>query len=88
VRPTPEEFASGLQTLLTRQTHLLMVYTGSFLFHYNYERQFADRFKSFRITGPLRVDFDPHLDHTVTELSAQKFVLDKLSLWIKQVAGS
>jgi pimeloyl-ACP methyl ester carboxylesterase len=84
VRPTPDEFAHGLQTLLSRQTRLLLVYTGSFLFHYNYANQFVDRFKSYQITGPMRIDFDPHLDHTVTELSAQSFVLDKLSRWIQQ----
>jgi pimeloyl-ACP methyl ester carboxylesterase len=83
VRPTPDEFASGLQSLLNRQANLLMIYTGSFLFHYNYESQFSDRFKAYRLDGPLQVDFDPHLDHTVTELSSQRFVIDKLSRWIK-----
>jgi hypothetical protein len=62
-----------------------MIYTGSFLFHYNYRNQFADRFRSYRISGPLRVDFDPQIDHTVTELSAQAFVLDKLAQWIKEL---
>jgi pimeloyl-ACP methyl ester carboxylesterase len=84
-RPSPDEFAAGLQTLLNRQTKLLMVYTGSFLYHYNYKNQFHDRFKAYRISGPLRVDFDPQIDHTVTELSAQEFVLDKLGRWIQDI---
>jgi pimeloyl-ACP methyl ester carboxylesterase len=84
-KPTPQEFALGLQSLLTRRTRLLMIYTGSFLFHYNYQNQFLDRFKPFRLTGPLRVDFDPNLDHTVTEVRAQQFVLDKLCRWISEI---
>jgi pimeloyl-ACP methyl ester carboxylesterase len=84
-KPTPQEFALGLQSLLTRRTKLLMIYTGSFLFHYNYQNQFLDRFKPFRLTGPMRVDFDPNLDHTVTEVRAQQFVLDKLCRWISEI---
>lgn len=83
-RPSPDEFAAGLQTLLNRQTRLLLIYTGSFLYNYNYKNQFRDRFKAYRISGPLRVDFDPQIDHTVTELSAQEFVLDKLGRWIRE----
>jgi pimeloyl-ACP methyl ester carboxylesterase len=82
-KPTVEEFASGLQNLLDRQTQLLMIYTGGFLYHYNYEKQFADRFRAYKITGPLRVDFDVHIDHTVTEVSAQEYVINKLADWIK-----
>ncbi len=84
-RPSPDEFAAGLQTLLNRQTRLLLIYTGSFLYNYNYKNQFQDRFKAYRISGPLRVDFDPQIDHTVTELSAQEFVLDKLGRWIREI---
>jgi pimeloyl-ACP methyl ester carboxylesterase len=84
-RPSPDEFAAGLQTLLNRQTKLLLVYTGSFLYNYNYKNQFRDRFKAYKISGPLRVDFDPQIDHTVTELSAQEFVLEKLGRWIQDI---
>ncbi len=84
-RPTPDEFAAGVQTLLSRHTQLLMMYTGGFLYNYNYANQFKDRFKSYRLLGPLQVDFDPHIDHTVTELSAQEFVLEKLGRWVRNV---
>lgn len=84
-RPSPDEFAAGLQTLLNRQTQLFLIYTGSFLYNYNYKNQFQDRFKAYRISGPLRVDFDPQIDHTVTELAAQEFVLEKLGRWIREI---
>jgi pimeloyl-ACP methyl ester carboxylesterase len=84
-RPTEEAFASGLQQLLDRQAKLLLIYTGSFLYRYNYADQFQDRFRRFRLKGPLRVEFDPAIDHTVTEKSAQHKLIRHLEQWLQTI---
>ena len=85
IKPTPDSFAQGLQQLLDRQTRLLLIYTGSFLYSYNYKDQFSDCFRKYRLKGPLNVEFDPQIDHTVTEQAAQRYVIDKLTNWIKTI---
>jgi pimeloyl-ACP methyl ester carboxylesterase len=82
-RPEPEDYAAGLQKLLDRKTKIWMIYTGSYLYKYNYKEQFNDYFKRFKLTGPLVVDFETSIDHTVTEKSSQAFVVNKMADWIK-----
>lgn len=83
LRPSADDFAAGLQQLLDRGTKLLMIYTGSFFNRYNHDSQFHDRFRRYRITGPLHVEFIPEIDHTVTEQSAQHAMIDKLTRWLQ-----
>ncbi len=82
-RPEPEDYAAGLQKLLDRKTKVWMIYTGSFLYKYNYKEQFNDYFKRFKLTGPLVVDFETGIDHTVTEKTSQAFVVSKMAQWLK-----
>jgi pimeloyl-ACP methyl ester carboxylesterase len=88
VKPTPDDFASGLQQLLSRGAQLYFIYTGSFLYSYNYREQFNDRFKRYRLKGRINVEFDPHIDHTVTEQRAQVYVIEKLTRWIQSIPGT
>lgn len=77
------DFAAGLHALLDRGTRLLVVYSGSELYSYNHAGQFDDGFRRFGLAGRVRAEFVPDLDHTVTELSAQRWLVGRLLDWVR-----
>jgi hypothetical protein len=81
-KPTPEEYAAGIKTLLNRKTQLLMLYTGSYLYAYNYTDQFNDFFASHGLRGKVHVEYVPTIDHTLTERSAQDWMVKRLAQWM------
>jgi hypothetical protein len=80
-RPTRQMFAAGLAGLLDRGVRLLMIYSGSALYSYNYARQFDDGFRRFGLAGRIRADFLPEVDHTVTEQAVQRQLVAHLLEW-------
>jgi alpha-beta hydrolase superfamily lysophospholipase len=83
-RPPQAMFAAGLARLLDRGVALLLLHSGSALYTYNYDAQFDDGFRRFGLAGRVRADFLPAIDHTVTELAAQRFLIDHLLTWADQ----
>ena len=82
--PPKAEFAAGLQALLARGVALRMLYSGSALYHYNYPGQFDDGFRAFGLAGRIRADFLPEVDHTVTAVAAQRFLVEHLLQWMDE----
>lgn len=83
-RPSQASFAAGLSRLLDRGVALLLIHSGSALYTYNYPAQFDDGFRRFGLAGRVRADYLPAIDHTVTELAAQRFLIDHLIAWSEQ----
>jgi hypothetical protein len=81
-KPTPADYATGLKALLNRNTQLLMLYTGSYLYAYNYTDQFNDFFAGHGLRGKVHVEFVPTIDHTLTERSAQDWLVKRLAQWM------
>jgi hypothetical protein len=82
VRPTAPEYAAGITQLIRRKTQILMLYTGSYLYAYNYTDQFNDHFSSHGLRGKVHVEFVPGIDHTLTERSAQDWMVKRLAQWM------
>lgn len=85
--PPAAEFAASLQTLADRGVDLSLVYSGSLLNTYNYPEQFHDVFGQYRFARQVRCEFAPHVDHTVTPLSAQRQVLEWVGNWAQSVCN-
>ncbi len=81
-KPTPAQYAQGLNLLLERKAQILMLYTGSYLYAYNYTDQFNDFFAPFGLRGKVHVEFVPTIDHTLTERSAQDWMVKRLAQWM------
>jgi hypothetical protein len=80
-RPARADFAAGLARLLDRGVALLLLHSGSALYTYNYRAQFDDGFRRYGLAGRVRADYLPAIDHTVTELAAQRFLIAHLLTW-------
>jgi alpha-beta hydrolase superfamily lysophospholipase len=80
-RPQKAAFAAGLAHLLDRGVALLLLHSGSALYTYNYRAQFDDGFRRYGLAGRVRADYLPAIDHTVTELAAQRFLIAHLLAW-------
>jgi hypothetical protein len=82
LKPSTEEYAQGLKLLHGRKTQMLMLYTGSYLYQYNYTDQFYDHFADYDLRNKVHVEFVPTIDHTLTERSAQDWLVKRLAQWM------
>jgi hypothetical protein len=85
--PSPAAYAAALQSLVDRGVGVFIMYSGSFLAEYNYAGQFRDRFAEHRFVDAVRCDFAPHIDHSVTELAAQRHVISAVCAWASVANG-
>lgn len=79
--PARHDFAQQLQTLHERGVHLYLVHSGSMLWFYNHASQFRDAFAAYPFAKVARCDYKPHIDHTMTALSAQREMIDAICAW-------
>jgi hypothetical protein len=86
-RPARADFAEGLRGLLDRDVDVLMLYSGSVMYSYNYPGQFGDGFRRFRLTGRIAAHYLPHVDHTVTAIAAQSEVIAIIVRWASRIGA-
>ena len=86
--PSPASYAAALQSLVDRGVEVFVMYSGSLLAEYNYAEQFRDRFGAHRFVDAVRCEFAPHIDHSVTELAAQRHVISTICAWAGAVAAN
>ncbi|MBL8331288.1 MAG: alpha/beta fold hydrolase [Rubrivivax sp.] len=82
-----EEFAQDMEALAARGVDVALMFTGSVLEHYGYERQLQDSFAGHRWTRQVQVLFEPDMDHTVTLRSAQVQLMHRVAAWADRVAA-
>lgn len=82
-------FAAGLGQLIGRGTRVYLIYSGSILHRYNHASQYTDVMLALpglsaedrERLGRVRCDFVPTIDHTVTPLSAQRDLIERICGW-------
>jgi hypothetical protein len=80
--PPREQFAAQLRQLIDRGTAIYIAYSGSLDAVYNYADQFDDAFRPYGIgTEDIRITFAPLVNHTYTELRAQRGLAEALVGW-------
>jgi hypothetical protein len=80
--PPRELFAAQLRDLIDRGTAIYIAYSGSLSGAYNYAGQFEDAFRPFGIAQTdVSCTFVPFVNHTYTELAAQRQLGDTLVDW-------
>ena len=80
--PPRQLFAAQLRQLIDRGVMIYVAYTGSLNAVYNYAEQFDDAFAAYGIgNSDLRCTFVPTVNHTYTELAAQRQLGDALVEW-------
>ncbi len=82
IAPPREEFGTDLQSLTARGVDMLLLYSSSVRHLINHKNQFQATFKDFDFNNRLEVDVLSHVDHTYTEISAQKELLRKIRAWV------
>jgi pimeloyl-ACP methyl ester carboxylesterase len=86
--PTREQFEEDMNRLVARGVAIYLVYSGSFLEHYNHASQIRDAFPKAAFLDKVRYDYMPDVDHTVTSLAAQDKVVGAVLEWVQSVAAT
>lgn len=79
--PPKAEFAGQLNTLVNRGVLVFLLYGGSVMEYYSYAKQFRDSFRGESFVDHVRCEFDPDLDHTVTQLETQHRLVRLVCEW-------
>jgi hypothetical protein len=82
---TPAQFAALVDALAERGTSVRLLYTGSLLNLYNYPSQFADTVPIRSAAGLVACDFLPDVDHTLSNLHAQRVLTAAILQWALDV---
>jgi pimeloyl-ACP methyl ester carboxylesterase len=80
-----EEFGNQLRGLVDRGTAVLIAYSGSMDGVYNHAGQFDSAFRSYGLAGRVRSLYYPDANHTYTELSVQRRLIDAVLDWARTV---
>jgi hypothetical protein len=84
-KPSREAFAESMQTLIDRNVDVLVLYSASVQWDYNYAGQWRDAFKAHAFVKDVRCEYLPTIDHTATRLSSQQLLINKISTWALSV---
>lgn len=85
VAATPAQFAQALQTLVERGVAVHIVNTGSRIDDYSYAGQFMDVFGHHAFAAQVVSEYLPEMDHSVTLLSGQQLLIERLDLWMARL---
>lgn len=80
-----EEYARLMQRMVDRGVSVRIVYTATWSRYYSYPSQFLDVFGDHPFASRIDVRFAPHLDHTMTLLSAQGDVIARIARWLEKL---
>lgn len=83
--PALEEFAARMQVMIDKRVHVQLVYSGSFLWQFNYSGQWRDTFKAYGDVADLPCDLITDLDHTASTLHAQQRLIDSVARFVDQL---
>lgn len=85
--PSAAEFRRGLTALVARGVHGYLMYSGSVTPTYNHDDQFARVFGR-ELATRLRVEYQPAVNHTRTELAAQRDFVARVTRWAAEKFGT
>lgn len=85
--PPPQEFASGLATLIERGVSIMCLYTGAVGQVYNYQAQFDEIMEPYGIAGRIRVEHMPDSTHTFLDVASQRRLMEITDRWIRALRG-
>lgn len=89
--PPRAEFVGHMNALAARGVALYLLYGGTVLEYYSYQRQFQHVFGAEPFARHTRCELHPQLDHTFTSLQAQQQVVALATEWaagVDQAASS
>lgn len=80
-KPSKDEVAEDLQSLVRREVHQYWIFTGSFPHRYNHERQHRDAFPGVSFGDLLRLDYLPDAAHTLWRAGNKQLVESRMKEW-------
>ena len=80
--PSPAETRQGLQHMIDRGVHLMIVFTGGINQQYNYRNQLFDLLPGFDFRDQLRLEFMPETDHTISDRGSRGALFQSIGDWI------
>ena len=80
--PAREDFGGDLKSLTDRGVKILIIYTGLVRSLISKPEHFFQVFQDIDFSGMIDVEAMPHTDHTFTQISAQRALIEKVVHWI------
>jgi pimeloyl-ACP methyl ester carboxylesterase len=75
--PTLDEFAGRIGTIVDGGGRVLMLYSGSYPYLHNYERQTADNLRPYGLDDKVEFGYIPEADHVLMGLDGRQRFIDQ-----------
>jgi pimeloyl-ACP methyl ester carboxylesterase len=75
--PTLDEFAGRIGTIVDGGAHVLLLYSGSYPYLYNYEQQAADNLRPYGLQDKVEFGFIPDADHVLMGMDGRQRMIER-----------
>ena len=86
-RETFEKTLAGFQTIVQRNTSVLLIYSGGSPGYYNYRKLFEKELSEFSSDGKFQIMHFETSDHWFTLLYHQKLLIETIGEWVKKCSN-
>ncbi|HET8871340.1 MAG TPA: alpha/beta fold hydrolase [Aquabacterium sp.] len=85
--PSKAEYIEAMQSMADRGMRSYMMFSSDIEWYYNYQGQFHDAFKGQPFARSVTTEYLPTIDHTITRLEAQQYVINRIGAWACTLAN-
>lgn len=75
--PSLDEFAGRIGDIVDGGAHVLLLYSGSYPYYYNYERQAADNLRPYGLDEAIEVGMIREADHVLMGINGRRKFIDR-----------
>lgn len=86
-QPSKEAYTTAMQSMAARGMRSFMMFSSDIHWYYNYQNQFHDAFKGQGFASHVTTEYLPTIDHTLTKVGDQAYVIDRIGTWACTLAN-
>lgn len=86
-QPSKDAYATAMQSMAARGMRSFMMFSSDIHWYYNYQNQFHDAFKGQGFANHVTTEYLPTIDHTLTKVGDQAYVIDRIGTWACTLAN-
>lgn len=85
--PSQADYILAMQAMASRGMRSFMMFSSDIQWYYNYQGQFHDAFKGQAFESSVTTEYMPTIDHTITLVQAQAYVINRIGAWACTLAN-
>lgn len=86
-QPSKSAYSAAMQKMAHRGMRSFMMFSSDIHWYYNYQDQFHDAFKGQTFASTVTTEYLPNVDHTLTQVKDQAYVIDRIGTWACTLAN-